>query len=457
VNHIPEADLALYALAPDALPDHRRTEIAAHLHNCYPCTHVHATFLATDEAEIDDEARDPLTWEPIVGSDTHESSLAIAARLEDEERRAAVDLQEFLESPTNAAWTMAVSRKRTTTAGAARLLCKAAHGICEENPLAAIIFADNAVAITEALSEDDYPPNVRAQLQGRAWKEHANAQMLLGKFPEAHQALDRAERAYRKAVAHSSLGLSQTALVRAGVFYEQGLLADAMASAERAEFGFSHIGDEDRRMDAVFLRASIMYEAGRGADAITQFQRLMDYGEETSQPRWVARGAHGIATCYVDLGNLNEASMHFHTALMLFRRIGPEPDRVAVEWGIARMFLKSGKVQDAVFRLRAAQEEFESRNMVTDAALVGLDIVEALLALGRTRQIARLAQHLFGVFTRAGMITGALSALAYLQEAATKRTLTPLDLHDMRVFLRRAERQPSLVFAPAPRGTEDRI
>jgi hypothetical protein len=65
-------------------------------------------------------------------------------------------------------------------------------------------------------------------------------------------------------------------------------------------------------------------------------------------------------------------------------------------------------------------------------------------------QIVELAKHLFDVFTNAGMLTGALSALAYIKEAAAAGTLTTDHLHAVRTFLRRAQRQPDLLFLPPP-------
>jgi hypothetical protein len=152
----------------------------------------------------------------------------------------------------------------------------------------------------------------------------------------------------------------------------------------------------------------------------------------------------------VDRGNLGEASMLFHTALVIFREIGPEPDRVATEWGIARVVLHSGQLSEAIRRLRAVAAEFERRSMVTDAALVGLDIAEALLALDRPKEIVALAKHLFSIFTEAGMLTGALSAIAYLKHAAAANQLTPNAVKEIRSFMRRAARQPALQFAPPP-------
>jgi hypothetical protein len=88
--------------------------------------------------------------------------------------------------------------------------------------------------------------------------------------------------------------------------------------------------------------------------------------------------------------------------------------------------------------------------MATDAALAGLDSADALLALGRTAEIVELTARLFRVFQDAGMVTGTLTAMAYLKEAASAGTLTPAVLQSVRTFLRRAGREPELLFAPPP-------
>jgi hypothetical protein len=48
------------------------------------------------------------------------------------------------------------------------------------------------------------------------------------------------------------------------------------------------------------------------------------------------------------------------------------------------------------------------------------------------------------------MLTGALTAIAYIKEAAAAGTLTPATVQSVRTFLRRVERQPDLVFEPPP-------
>jgi hypothetical protein len=66
------------------------------------------------------------------------------------------------------------------------------------------------------------------------------------------------------------------------------------------------------------------------------------------------------------------------------------------------------------------------------------------------KEIVVLASRVFHVFMDAGMFTGALTAIAYIKEAAATETLTATALDSVRTFLRRAERQPDLVFVPPP-------
>jgi len=232
------------------------------------------------------------------------------------------------------------------------------------------------------------------------------------------------------------------------VFYCQERFAEAEVIAEEAERAYGHLGDDERRMRALFLRGSVKYRALDLANAIEIFHKVKDYGASAGNAHWRARAASALGWCESDGGNLGEASMHFQTALPLLREIGYANERISAEWGIATVLLRAGKTQEAIWRLRDAAAEFEACGMVTDAALVSLDIAEGLLALGRAREIVKLAARMFRVFTDAGMLTGALAALAYIKEAAAAGTLTSDDVQAVRVFLRRAERQPELLFVP---------
>jgi tetratricopeptide (TPR) repeat protein len=377
-------------------------------------------------------------------------------RVAEEDGEAEAILAPYLEHPVRAAWEALTTRRRFRTGGVVRKLNAAAHANYKNKPQVALTFADAAISIAELLPEDAYPARAVYQLRGTAWKERANALMILGEFPQAHDSLDRAQRAFAK-TPHNGLGLSIVALIRSGVLYAQLRPDEALVMAERAERGFAHAGDQKRQMDAAFLRASILFEAGDPNRALPIFHRIIEHGENTENEQWIALGSYAAANCEVDRGNLGEASVLFHQALRTFREQGPERERLLTEWGIARVIFHGGKLKEAIHRLRGIVAEFEKLGMASYAAYVGLDIAEGLLALNRPTEIMELAQRLFSTFTKVGMLTGALSALAYLKEAARTNRLTPQDLAVIRTFLRRAERHPFLEFMPPPRPPEDSV
>jgi len=444
MDHIPESELAIFAFDPDAMPEPRRSMITRHTAECATCRTTLDFF-----AVAEDDLSDVDVWEPVIGSATREALMSYAARIADEDSEAEELLKPLFDAPAKAAWTNLHTQKRFLSGGVARRLTAHAHSVSNNEPLDALTFADAAISVAERLPDDTYPANAIYELRGTAWKERANAQRFLGQYPEALESLLRAERAY-KHLASPSLGLSSVALVRGSVLFEQQRLDEAAAMAERAEHGFAHLGDDDRRMIALFLRASIKFEARNLSEAAALFRQVIEYGESMNSSLWIARGSTALGKCEVDRGHLSEATMHFHKALGLFRDVGSAMERLTTEWGIAKVLLRSGKQSEAIRRLRDVAAEYETRGIVTDAALVGLDIADALLALGHGRQIVELTTHLFRAFTNAGMLTGALTAIAYLKEAAAAGTLTKDDVEIVRKFMRRAERQPALLFVPPP-------
>jgi len=444
-DHIPKGELALYAFNPAAVSPERGAAIRNHTAVCFECQ-ADLDFVSVREADLGDSD----VWEPVVGSATYDSLMALGARITEEDRAAEQVLAPLLANPATIAWTNFATQKRFLTGGVARKLTDAAHGVCENEPIVALTYADAAIAVAEALPKETYPSRAIYEVIGSAWKERANALRLLGEFREALESLKRAERAYRE-LTDAGVPLATVAFVRAAVFYEQQRLDEAADMAEIAERGFAHGGEDDRRMKALYLRANVHYESRNIAAAMPLYRRVLEYGENRTDAEWIARASYALGNCFIEERDLGEASMYFHKALVLFREVGPSTERVRTEWGIARVLLHGGKPAEAIRRLRDVTAEFEQRQMVTDAALAGLDTAEGLLVSGQMRQIVPLARHLFTIFHKAAMLTGALTAISYIKEAAAAGTLTKEDLHVVRAFLRRAERHPDLVFAPPPK------
>jgi tetratricopeptide (TPR) repeat protein len=448
-KHLSDTELARFATDPEALPLERRQAIEREIGHCAICR-TSVDFLSVLGAELlwDLESSEP---ERSSDDEREDPNMALARRIEVEDREADEVLarEKVFDSPAKTAWRNLQRDKRLLTGGVVRRLCAHANTIYESEPLDALTFADAAISVAETLPDNTYPRQAVFDLRGTAWKERANALMVLGEYPAAFDALTHAERAYSRSRL-PEFGLFTVALVRASLFYEQGRLDDAAAWAERAEYGFARIAQEERRMRAVFLRAIIKYEARDFASAVELLGQVMDYGEAVNSSSWIGRASYAIGNCEVDRGDLAEASLHFHKALIIFREIGPPRDRIAAEYGLARVVLHGGKREEAIRRLWLAAEEYERLSMISDAALVKLDVVDALLSAGETKQISEIAARLFHTFRNAGMMTGALTAMAYLREAAAAGRLTAAGVNTVRKYLRRAERQPETAFTPPP-------
>lgn len=440
MSHIPDEELALYAFDSQMVEPTRRTEIEREVASCMACRTT-LDFMTVSDFHLSDAD----VWEPLAGSPTLDALRDLAARIAAEDEEAETLLAPMLAAPALAAWGDLTTRLRYRTGGVVRKLIAQAASLHERQPLDALTFADAAISVAETLPVDLYPARAVYELRGTAWKERANALSYLGRFAEGLEACNRAEQAYRKLVA-SGLGLSTVAYVRASILFEQQHYAEAEEAAALAAVGFLHVGDEERQMRAVHLQGLIAYECGRLDRAIGLFRRVYDHGESIDDPLWTARAAQALAHCFVDQGELAEASMHFHRALQLFRLLELKIEVIRTEWGLARVLLAGGRSADAVRELRKAIAAFEQAGMVTDAALAGLDLADALLLVGRGREIAKLAAELFTAFRKAGMLAGALSAIAYLQETAERGIVAPVHVDVVRRYLR--NRQPDVLFAP---------
>ena len=358
-------------------------------------------------------------------------------------------LKDYFAEPEKAAWRNLAAQRKFVHGGVVRRLAKRAFDVCAKEPLDALIFADAAIAVAEALPKDDNPPNALYDLRGRAWKERANALNRLGEPVAALDALDHAEREYRQ-VTSNTLGLANVALVRAVAYLCLERFPEADREVQLAEALYERLGDTERRAKAMFLRGNILYESQQIEAASELFQTVLAYGESLDSKEWTAKGSYALANCVLDTGDVENAALLFSKALALFRITGPKTDRIAAEWGMARVLLARSLFKDALHRLNDVRAQLTALGMTDAAGVAALDAIEAMVALEMWKQVGGLARHVFKAFTEAGMLTSALTALAYIQTAAAEQRLTREAVREVRAFVKRVEREPNLLFVPPP-------
>lgn len=445
MRHVSESRLSQYAVDPGSVSN--RPEVEAHLAACEHCRDVLESVRAFDAA-----LREPESWSGVSGPMSSRDELrafAVRAAAEDE---AAVQLLEEFREPAAAAyfvWTDIPRKRKYQTGGVARLLCKWANRMCQRDPLYALRLAEAASTISAGLPDASYPRDAIHDLRGEAQKEQANALRFLGRFPEALHAIALAEAEYRK-LSHEGIGLVAVRYVRGCIQYEQEELETAERSAHEAAEAALHLGAVDQYMNARSLLGQVLLDRREYAASADVFESIFLYGEERGDVLWMARGSLAVGVSYLELGRRAEASRYLHEALRLFTELDFGPEVTRTHWTIARLLFAEGHTSEGIYRLRRTIAEFTRYEMLTDAGVVAVDLAEMLYATGRVREIPKALANVVRTFIDAGKLTSALSALAYLKEAATAGTLTPQLLAYVRRFVIRTERQPGLQFAPPP-------
>jgi tetratricopeptide (TPR) repeat protein len=409
--------------------------VALHLARCADCRE-----LAQQIREIEKALADPDTWLGHLAPRPDPRMVAEAGEVASEEPE--VIPPEWIDGLTDG--TLEAADLEPPTASRARGLLEEARALFGREPSAALILADAALAV--AGRAKGIGGEQRLELMGDAEKDRANASRLMGRFPEALEALDRATELYAGLTVNEPK-LAMVDYVRATVLQEMDRLDEASALAARAEKVFEMYGYETRAHHARVLQAEVLNLRGMFREARAEYLRLL---EAASSDRERARMHNDLASVLVDLGEHEQARVHLESASALYRRLGLEAAELRLRWLEARISLSSGNLGEGIEQLREIERGFSRLQMSENAALVALDVVEGLLALEIHASVKETAQRLLDHFVSAGSAGSARRAFAYLREAIEHDTATPDLVRYVRQYMRRKSFQPALVFAPPP-------
>ncbi|HEY4641747.1 MAG TPA: hypothetical protein VII75_10415 [Thermoanaerobaculia bacterium] len=262
-----------------------------------------------------------------------------------------------------------------------------------------------------------------AETLGDLWKERANVHMIRGDYPGALAAIDRAESFYEtRSVA--AFNLAFTAWARASVFFEMERYTEAQPLAERAAATFRQFGDEPRETQVRVLIASISYERGSIDIAEAIYRSLLwpleRFGDRLTQARVLAN----LACCRLLRDDLAMTGVYARRAIAVYREFELETEIIRSRWALAVVYLRRGESERGIEALAAVATEFRDRGLPTDAAEAELQIVEELLKHEEYARAAAIAERLVTTFAAAEARVSTAKALAYLHDAAIRRSAT---------------------------------
>jgi tetratricopeptide (TPR) repeat protein len=349
----------------------------------------------------------------------------------DEDAAAEVYVKQLLAGSRETWAPRLVNHPEWRTAGVVRELIAATDGYNFTSPLDAVELTRIGTQIAESLPAC----YGRDSLAADAWREHAYAQLIVGSYNEAMAAVDQADRFVSAA---SDFAGARTTLMRALVLRNQENWTDAGTMARRAAAEFLRFGDIAKYFSARMTDAFVLYDNSQYRKAAAVYAELSPLHAQIP-PQTLALAWHNEGLCHREVGEFARAETCFVNAIALADRLQMALLRTKALWHLARVLMRQSRYDDALKVLNPLLGEFEELGVSHDLACASVDIAESLLALGRVGEVAGLCRRAIEFFRVSGLAytTEAMTALAYLQEAALTGRLTVNDVAEVRVVVER--------------------
>lgn len=334
------------------------------------------------------------------------------------------------------------------TPATVRKLIEATDRYNFSSPLDAVEVTRLATDIVESLPSD--PLRERDRLAADAWREHAYALLVTGQYDAAEHAALRAETS--AAVTSSEYANARATLMSALLLRAREQWTDAAQLARAAAGELRRHGDAARYCSARLIEAIALYDGGRYAEAARVYEDLRPlYSDMASQS--VALAIHNEALCHRELRDFATAEKLFVDAIGRAEALQMDGLRAKTRWHFARVLMRQSRFAEAKQLLSSVRSDLEELGMAHDVADVSLDIVECLIALGQPSDIAALCRSSIAYFENARLAasTSAMTALAYLQEAAAANRISRSELTHVRMMILEDRKKSTLqpLFAPA--------
>jgi tetratricopeptide (TPR) repeat protein len=336
------------------------------------------------------------------------------------------------------------ARPGLRTEGLIRRLIREARTEFDRRAERALKLLDIGVTIANSLSDVVALAEHRATLA----KERANALRMLGRYPEALEALDEADR-FLDDVPVTGAERALVDWARATILFYMTRYSDALPLIRAASAELMCFGELPRAQQARLLEAGILYEMGEAAPALRMYEELTPYFWSTGDIDTTARLLADRAECEMRLDRAEIARAHAERAMRLYEELEKPSEKTRVQWTLAHMLLRQGRADEALDALRTVASAFEMLGMRAEAGGASLDILQIYIHRHEWENAVSLARHLVRLFTGIETSLHAATAYAYLREAVEAQRASP----ELVAYLRTYAALPDTAdapFAPPP-------
>lgn len=356
-----------------------------------------------------------------------------AYRLADERRAAAVRVPQLLRDTPHDELCDLACRPDLQTAGALELLSAAITAAHANNPQYALVLSELALSIAKTLPTNVYPAIIMAQLRAHALKDTGKSLRFLGRYDEAlalfHEAEDELRRfstlAHDTAIIHVNIAV---------VLQETNRCHTSLELLVSAKQTFRNHGDTENVVRCALLEGTLLQRLRKYREAREAYLLLLAAARDISkESRAALHLAIGLSS--IELSDFADAEDNLEQAATLFAALSQPLNAVKAELGRGRLFLRQGDYAKAIRHLRPVRRHFLRSALAEEAGLCGLEIVQALLIIGRSGEAEQLARKIVHELTLARLSGRAIAALAYLADAVTQNTASAKLAHEVYEYI----------------------
>ncbi len=356
-----------------------------------------------------------------------------SARREISERNREIELAEQarLASP------LTKGRERCTT------LLVESWALRASDPAGMVTLARLAAHLADSLGSADGSPADRADFQARAWSELGNALRIAadvqGSESAFAEALLRAERGTGDRQLYARI-LDLTASLRISQrrFREACRLLEEIYELHRAA-GERHLAGRALISHGIAL----LYE-----NEFEESSRYIAHGlaqiDPSREPALALSAIHNLLIGAVEAGAYEQAAHWIAASRALYEQRGTAINQLKLRWLEGRIEAGRGDLEAAELGLWEVHDEFESRGLPIEAAVVSLDLAMLWLQQGRTAEILESVEEILETFRALGIRREAVAALLVLRRAIDHERATSELARLLRRVSGRLRRQENL-------------
>lgn len=305
-----------------------------------------------------------------------------------------------------------------------------------------------AVAVVEKLLSDQEGDVTGIDLHALAFANLANARRVKGDLAAAESTFDQA---FERLAGGTSDPLIEARILAFLVSQrrDQRRLEEALRVARRGERLARRVGDLELQLRLRLKRATVFWNLGAHDSAIAALDGVSALVTATTDPRIVATARQNLISYLITAGRLDEAEKVLDEVRQVAEGTFGPLDQARIIWLEGRVAAHQGSLDRAERLYSAAQDAFLEHNIGYDAALINLELAEVFLERGELAKVKQLAAAMVPVFAARDVHREAQVALRIFCEAARAEQAGKAMVAEVRDYLERSRRDPSLRFEPS--------